>query len=89
MPEPESRRAHPWHANHAVACKKFLPEFAKRLEVWRSWTNAGVMRPPPTLHEFFMEVMKEKWFFQSEWGTAWIREEGCTATQLRKLLCLK
>ena len=73
----ELRRPDP---KDAVACKKFLPEFAKRLEVWRSWTNAGVMRPPPTLHEFFMEVMKEKWFFQSEWGTAWIREEGCTAT---------
>ena len=47
----------------AEACKMFLPEFAKRLTVWRSWTNVGIMRPPPTLHELFMEVMKEKWFF--------------------------
>ena len=56
----------------AEACKKFLPEFAKRLTVWRSWTNVGVMRPPPTLHELFMEIMSEKWFLESEWGDAWI-----------------
>ena len=73
----ELRRPDP---KDAAACKNFLPEFAKRLTVWRSWCNGYIMRPPPTLHELFMEVMSEKWFFQSEWSTAWVRDDERMAT---------
>ena len=74
----ELRRPDP---KDAAACKNFLPEFAKRLTVWRSWTNVGVMRPPPTLHELFMELISDtKWFHETEFFTAWITNEECRKT---------
>ena len=71
----ELRRPDP---KDTAACKKFLPEFAKRLEVWRSW---GYLRAPPTLHELFMELISDsKWFHETEFFTAWITNEECRKT---------